>query len=221
MVGWLLRVILRVLQNWLYRSLSMLLTASLLFVCNTYFQHPFFSFKNEECYFVTLAVVHELMPLVQASDITPYHIIMNVVSIILNQIYSILSCFTSDDSSMTIILCTLKANTVVTCGFSYSNRVQQMVRTGRQKMRCCVVLYLLFYFSRRRREHLEEDTLLRSELFDGCQILQSIVFPATKNAHTCVCFIGILTYFPVKQLVTHVTFIYFLKKGGRAFHESI
>lgn len=93
MVGWLLRVILRVLQNWLYRSLSMLLTASLLFVCNTYFQHPFFSFKNEECYFVTLAVVHELMPLVQASDITPYHIIMNVVSIILNQIYSILFLF--------------------------------------------------------------------------------------------------------------------------------
>ena len=91
MVGWLLRVILRVLQNWLYRSLSMLLTASLLFVCNTYFQHPFFSFKNEECYFVTLAVVHELMTLVQASDITPCHIIMNVVSIILNQIYSILS----------------------------------------------------------------------------------------------------------------------------------
>lgn len=129
--------------------------------------------------------------------------------------------FTSDDSSMTIILCTLKANTVVTCGFSYSNRVQQMVRTGRQKMRCCVVLYLLFFFSRRRREHLEEDTLLRSELFDGCQILQSIVFPATKNAHTCVRFIGILTYFPVKQLVTHVTFNYFLKKGGRAFHESI
>lgn len=88
--------------------------------------------------------------------------------------------FTSDDSSMTIILCTLKANTVVTCGFSYSNRVQQMVRTGRQKMRCCVVLYLLFFFSRRRREHLEVDTLLRSELFDGCQILQSIVFPPPR-----------------------------------------
>lgn len=151
MVGWLLRVILRVLQNWLYRSLSMLLTASLLFVCNTYFQHPFFSFKNEECYFVTLAVVHELMTLVQASDITPCHIIMNVVSIILNQIYSILFYFTSDDSSMTIILCTLKANTVVTCGFSYSNRVQQMVRTGRQKMRCCVVLYLLFFFFKKKK----------------------------------------------------------------------